>query len=116
MKLQVSISDEADEDLVGIARYYRQELQRPEAGRDLVSRIYEAVAKLADNPYRRRTGDSLPANYRRALMGSYIIFYRINEGAGNLLAYHVRYAGRRPLSANTHRRRAAEAERHNRPL
>ncbi len=115
MKLRIAVADEADEDLVGIARYY-QELNRLEAGRELVSLIYEEIAKLPSNPYRRRIGDGLPANYRRALLGGYIIYYRINEAAGYLLVYHVRYAGRRPLSANTHRRLASQAERDSHPL
>jgi plasmid stabilization system protein ParE len=115
MKLRVAMADEADEDLVGIARHY-QELQRLEAGRELVNRIYDEITALPNNPYRRRIGDGLPANYRRAIVGSYIIYYRINEAAGYLLAHHVRYAGRRPLSANTHRRRAAQAERDSQPL
>jgi hypothetical protein len=57
-----------------------------------------------------------PPTIRRAIVGSYVIFYRINETAGSLLAYHVRYAGRRPLSAGSHRRMAAEGEHHNRLL
>lgn len=108
MKLRIAIADDADDDLVGIARYYQQ-LGRLEAGRELVNRIYDEIATLPDNPY-RRTGDGLPASYRRALVSNNVIYYRINEADGYLLVYHVRYAGRRPLSAGTHRRRAAEAE------
>lgn len=115
MKLQVSITDDVDADLIGTARHY-DELDRLEAGRELVSRIYAEIAKLPASPYRRRTGDGLSANYRRAIVKDYIIYYRLNEQAGYLLVYHVRYAGRRPLSAGSHRRLASEGEHNRHPL
>ncbi|PZS04947.1 MAG: hypothetical protein DLM69_01320 [Candidatus Chloroheliales bacterium] len=45
MKLQVNITDDADADLIAVARHY-DELDRLEAGRELVNRIYKEIAKL----------------------------------------------------------------------
>ncbi len=80
-----------------------------DVGNRKVDVIERAFDRLATDHNNRRTDDDLPRNYRRVLAADYIVYYVVKPEY--VLAYDVRYAGRKPLKSSTHRRRAAQAER-----
>jgi len=76
---KLSISPEARDDLVGIKKYIREELENPIAAVNVVSRITKDLKNLKDMP---GIGTSLSSkvpfdtDYRFLVCGNYMAFYR----------------------------------------
>lgn len=83
---------------------------------ELEEYLFNAIKKAAVAPHSYAAPPRFPRNYRRVIAKPYIIHYRINETASELTFYLIRHKAQRPLTRETHRKLAGEAERDRREL
>jgi plasmid stabilization system protein ParE len=92
---KLHVTPEAQDDLHGIKEYISVELENPIAATNMVSKIAEAMRGLINFPDRGAPLSSItdrPNNYRFLICGSYLVFYRHEDG--NVYVVRVLY-GRR---------------------
>ena len=80
--MRILYSREFEEDLKKIIDYISYKLQNRKAAEDLLKRIFEEIARLKDNPHIGiplaslfQTSNSW--EYRKIVIGNYILIYRI---------------------------------------
>lgn len=96
--------------LLEIENYYGARGEREVADRK-VKAILEAIRDLRQTQIGHRADNRLPANYRARVLEKYRIFYRVDQDIDTIFVYDVRHAARKPLTPDTHRRKANEARR-----
>jgi len=85
---KLHISPEARSDLRGIKEYIEAELENPTAAVDAVSKITKAIRGLVNFPDSGALLSSItniPNNYRFLVCGSYLVFYRHENGNVNVV-------------------------------
>lgn len=94
-KYNIEYSEESKEDLVGIKKYIKYNLQEPETAKKLISKIRNEINNLKDNPrvYSIIDDDLIrKLEIRKLIIDNYIVFYRIKNN--NIEIVRVMY-GRR---------------------
>ena len=84
----IKVSPEARNDLLDIKEYISLELNNPTAALNMVSSITKAISTLVDFPDMGTPLSSkvdILTNYRFLVCGSYLVFYRHEEGAVNIV-------------------------------
>ena len=93
MKLRVN--PEAIEDIAGIKKYIREDLDNPTAAERITDKIVKSYKRLKTTPY---IGQSLSViigietDYRYLVCDSYLIFYKVS---GNMASIHRGIYGKR---------------------
>lgn len=89
----------AQQDILDVVRYVGVTLQNPDAARRMVRRFTAAAESVCSMPYARPVYipvRPLKYEYRKLIVGSYLVFYRIDERAGAVIVSRVIY-GRRSV-------------------
>jgi len=94
-KRPISLSPEADEDLIEIWGYLAREASERVADRQL-HEIDVACSRLNAWPYSRRKRDDLLPGMRSVPVHSYVVFYRIRDDAVEIVRV---LHGRRDIAA-----------------
>lgn len=79
---QIEFLSVAQQDLVDIVGYISRDLSNPEAAEKLIERISKAVDSLKTFPYANAVynpAGQLELEYRRIMMGKYVLFYSVHE-------------------------------------
>ncbi len=87
---QVTLSKEAQRDLVSIRNYIRDELCNPDAAKRIISSLKKGVASLGNFPGRGRPLDALISvhtEYRYLVCENYCIFYL--EGNDHVMVVRI---------------------------
>ena len=88
----------AQQDILDVVRYICVTLQNPEAARRMVKRFTEAAENACSMPYACPVYipvRPLKYEYRKMIVGNYLIFYRVDELAGAVIVSRVIYGKRR---------------------
>ena len=94
MAYSIIVAPRTLHDLDELSDYIGDTLCAPDAARGLVSRIVEAIGKLADFPYEgaKVHFDFVPDyEIRRVVVQEYLIFYRIDEAQHTVYVLRIRY-------------------------
>lgn len=97
-KYNVSILDTAVSDIEEITLYIRDELKNQKAAQDLADKIFESIERLSQFPYANSVYvplRPLKYEYRRAVIDNYLLFYRVDEEAKEVIVVRVIYGKRR---------------------
>ena len=92
--MTVKLSPDALEDVQNITDYISDVLLEPETARALVERIFKRFDLLGVMPYMYRVCDFEPLQSRECRMfseDSYVIFYRVDEEAAEVLIERIVY-------------------------
>ena len=92
MKYNVIISADAHDDIDSILCYIVNSLKNPIAAKNLLDKIENVYADLADNPFMYaccNDGRLKHDEYRKVVINNYILIYRVDESAG--IVYVVRF-------------------------
>lgn len=95
----------AKEDMVGIVGYIGRELKNPTAANRLADEFFEAMESLTDFPYANPVLvpiRPLKFEYRKLMVGSYTLFYRVCEPEKLVIVARVLYSKRDFSIANGH--------------
>ena len=87
----------AQRDLVQISKYIAKSLQNPISATAVVDRMIQAAEDLRLHPYicpAYYPPQQLKYEYRKLIVGSYIMFYRVNEQRRCITVARVIYAKR----------------------
>lgn len=96
-KYDIEVLEKADEDMQRLGRYIAEELQSPMAAERITDKIWDEIERLAKNPYIYQVYiplSPLKHEYRKVLVGSYHIFYYVNEAEKKIIISRVVYARR----------------------
>lgn len=86
------ISDAFEADLDSALTYIETELFNAGAAANLLDRSEETVARIAENPL-YHDEDIAARGYHYAIVGNYLIFYKINETAKSVFIARFLYGG-----------------------
>lgn len=87
----------ARQDLVEIVSYISKQLRNPGAAASLAAKFLEAGERIAQAPYTYpayRPLRALQHEYRKCLVGNYLMFYWVDEAAQTVTVARVIYARR----------------------
>lgn len=87
----------ARQDMSDIAQYVNKVLCNPIAAMNLIQRMVHAAEELQEQPYSCPVyypARTLPFEYRKLLVGNYILFYRVDEKKKLVTVIRVVYAKR----------------------
>ena len=93
-KYDVLMTDEASNDIRGIADYISSELREPALALKLISRLKDAISSLEDMPQRcSLVADETLAQQgiRKMLVENYIGFYVLDEPKGAVYVIRILY-------------------------
>ena len=93
-KYDVLITDEASNDIKGIADYISSGLREPALALKLISRFNDAISSLEDMPQRcSLVADEILAQQgiRKMLVENYIVLYVIDETEGTVYVIRILY-------------------------
>ena len=96
-KYNIVILDTAISDIEEIALYIRNELKNQKAAEDLADKIFESIERIAQFPYANSVYvpiRPLKYEYRLAVIVNYLLFYRVNEEAKEVIVARVIYGKR----------------------
>ena len=79
------LSNQAKEDLIRIHQYGMKKFGETQADKYIDS-LFEYFDIIADRPFSFEAVDYIKTGYRRCVCGPDSIFYRINEGAVEIMA------------------------------
>ena len=85
MAYRLIVTQSAEADLTSIVAYLVSELYNPDAAANLLDEIEKRYAVLEENPflYARCTHPLLlPGEYRKVVIGSYLLIYHVEEFSG----------------------------------
>ena len=94
-KYNVEYSIESKQDLIGIKKYIKHNLEEPEIAEKLISKIRKAINNLKNNPEKFAIIDDdliKKLEVRKLIIDNYIVFYRIKDN--NIQIVRIMY-GRR---------------------
>lgn len=94
---QVTISDDAKQDLRDIQHYIRHDLAAPEAAKSTVKKISSSSLSLAIFPERGSVIERLSTDhliFRQLIVGHYRIIYRVLEEMDEVLIVRILYTAR----------------------
>ena len=92
----LDVTDKGERDLDKIIAYIVEDLDAPQAAASFVDEVYECYDRLEDNPYiyeECRDPRLQKEGYRRAVIKSYIMLYKIHED-DNMVIVHRFFYGR----------------------
>ena len=87
----------AQRDLVQISKYIAKTLQNPIAAMDVIDRMIQTAEDLRRHPYicpAYYPPHQLKFEYRKLIVGNYILFYRVSEQKKCITVVRVIYAKR----------------------
>lgn len=87
----------ARQDMVNIVTYISKTLSNPAAAQRLADEFIDSAEKIRDFPYSMPIYHPLKAlkyEYRKLLVGNYIVFYRVDENKKRITMARVIYAKR----------------------
>ena len=96
MKYNVSISAYAHDDIDSALDYIINSLQNPIAAENLLDKIKDTYADIADNPLMfAYCNDSRLRDdgYRKAVINNYVLVFRVEEAAKNVYVVRFFYGG-----------------------
>ena len=99
-KYNVEILETAQNDIIEISLYIGEQLKNPTAAENLVDKIYDMAASLADFPhshilyYPIDKEKRLKREYRKIPIDNYLLFYHVNEKTKSVIVSRVIYAKR----------------------
>lgn len=99
-KYNVLILGSAYQDIEELTLYIRDELVNPQAANKIADEIFDVVENLSGFPYSNPVYipiKPLKHEYRKVLVGNYLLFYYINEIDKEVIVSRVIY-GKRNLS------------------
>ncbi len=101
-KYQLKFSNVLEEDLSEIYNYIAQILKEPIIAKRLVNKIEEEIYRLEMSLYLGQKVHVKPRNeeYRRLVIGNYIVLYRIEDTQKEILIFHIFYGKRNYLANN----------------
>lgn len=97
MKYAVEYLPQFKEDMTEIAEYIGVKLENPAAAENLIKEISDKTASLADMPYMYSLYNSqypLKFEFRKIIVGSYAVFYYVDEAKKLITVARVIYARR----------------------
>ena len=91
----IKITVDAQKDIRNIIKYIKYKLKEPLIADKMKQRFYDKLKALQDNPFYAVVDDDRlkEFEYRRVVVGNYLIFYRINETKKLVTVDRVMYAG-----------------------
>lgn len=99
-RYHVLILECAYQDIEDLTLYIRDELVNPQAANKIANEIFDVIENLSDFPYSNPVYvpiKPLKHEYRKVLIGNYLLFYYINELNKEIIISRVIY-GKRNLS------------------
>lgn len=81
-RYNIEYSEEAKQDLIGIKRYIKYNLQEPETAQKLISKMRKEINNLKYNPEINAIVDDdfiKKIEIRKLMVDNYIVFYRIKN-------------------------------------
>lgn len=96
-KYNVSILDAAVSDIEEITLYIRDELKNQKAAKYLADKIFETIERIAQFPYANSVYvplRPLKHEYRKAVIDNYLLFYRVDEEAKEVIVVRAIYGKR----------------------
>ena len=93
MEYKVRITEFAEEELKNIYNYIYQNLKEPQIAKRVVNKIEQEIYRLKISPHLYQEVYIKPRNerYRRAIIGKYIILYKIEENKKEVLIFRIFY-------------------------
>jgi plasmid stabilization system protein ParE len=96
MPYEVSVSLAAQGDLEDIFLYVSEALSSPIAADGFVKKVESCYSRLQENPFlyeRCRDPRLSGEGYRRAVIGNFVMVYKVDEGQGLVKVYRFFYGG-----------------------
>ena len=90
----LDITDHAEDDLDKILSYISNVLNAPKAASDFADKVYDCYDRLEDNPYiyeECRDARLKKEKYRRAVIGNYVLLFRIHEDEKKVIVHRFFY-------------------------
>jgi len=91
---KVSVTDQAEQDSDSIAEYIATELKAPKAALDFLDDVDVCYGRLRENPFLYeacRDPRLQKEGYRRAVVGNYVMLYKVFETKANVIVYRIFY-------------------------
>lgn len=96
-KYNIEYSKDSKEDLKGIAKYIKYDLQEPDISKKLIKKIRTEIDNLIDNPQKHAIIDDdfiRVLEIRKLIVDNYIVFYKINSKNNTIQIVRVMYGKR----------------------
>lgn len=93
----VRYAPQALEDLKDLYVYVAHSLRAPGTAKSLTTRIRKAIRELERFPEKHPTVEWEPwksRNLRKMPVGNFVVFYRVDEPAGEVMVIRIVYGGR----------------------
>jgi len=94
MAYKLSVADRAEQDSDSIADYIAADLQAPKAALDFLDEVDACHDRLRENPFLYemcRDPRLKKEGYRRAVIGNYVMLYKVFEHKAEVIVYRVFY-------------------------
>ena len=96
-KYNIEYSKDSKEDLIGITKYIKYDLQEPDISKKLIKKIRTEINNLIDNPQKHAIIDDdfiRRLEIRKINVDNYIVFYKINSKKNAIQIVRIMYGKR----------------------